>query len=91
VKQHTNSHDNFEGIDDLMCNSYKIISLLHKLPLNGAAAKMAFLLNTFFYAVSSVFNYLSSLFNVCLMHGKKLPRIACKLSLYLFVITRVGT
>jgi len=33
VKQNINSHGNFEGIGELMCNSYKIKSLLHKLPL----------------------------------------------------------
>jgi len=39
VKQTINSHHNFEGIDELMCNSFKIISLLHKLPLDRAAGK----------------------------------------------------
>jgi len=37
VKQNINVHENFEGIDDLMCLSYKIQSLLDKLPLNRAA------------------------------------------------------
>jgi len=29
-----NSHGNVEGIDDLLCNSYEIHSLLHKVPLD---------------------------------------------------------
>ena len=39
VHQNIISHGNFEGIDELMCNSFKIKSLLHKLPLNRAAGK----------------------------------------------------
>jgi len=34
-----NSHGNFEGFDDLLCNSHKIKSLLHKLRLDRAAGK----------------------------------------------------
>ena len=64
------SHANFEGIGDLMCNSFKIKSLLHKLPLTRAAGKDGFFAEHIFYADSSVCNHLSSLFNVCLMHGK---------------------
>ena len=65
-----NSHSNFEGVDELMCNSFKIKSLLHKLPLNRAAGKDGIFAEHIFYADSSVCNHLSSLFNVCLMHGK---------------------
>ena len=64
------SHGNFEGIDELMCNSFKIKSLLHKLPLNRASGKDGIFAEHIFYADSSVCNHLSSLFNVCLMHGK---------------------
>jgi len=39
VKQNINFHGNFEETDELMCNSFKIKSLLHKLPLNRAAGK----------------------------------------------------
>ena len=39
VYQNINSQSDFEGIDELMCNSFKIKSLLHKLPLNRAAGK----------------------------------------------------
>ena len=64
VHQNIISYCNFEGIDELMGNSFKIKSLLHKLPLNWAAGKDGI------FADSSVCNHLSSLFNVCLMHGK---------------------
>jgi len=70
VHQNIISHGNFEGIDELMCNSFKIKSLLHKLPLNGAAGKDDIFAEHIFYADSSVCNHLSSLFNVCLMRGK---------------------
>jgi len=60
------SHGNFEGIYELMCNSFKITSLLHKLPLNRAAGKDGIFAEHIFYADSSVCNHLSSLFNVCL-------------------------
>ena len=33
------SHGNFEGIDEFMCNSFKIKSLIYKLPLHRAAGK----------------------------------------------------
>ena len=49
---------------------FKIKSLLHKLPLNRAAGKDGIFAEHIFYADSSVCNHLSSLFNVCLMHGK---------------------
>ena len=45
-------------------------SLLHKLPLNRAAGKDGILAEHISYADSSVCNHLSSLFNVCLIHGK---------------------
>jgi len=67
VHQNISSHSNFEGIDELMCNSFKIKSLLHELPLNRAAGIFA---EHIAYADSSVCNHLSSLFHVCLMHGK---------------------
>jgi len=51
VHQNIISHGNFEEIDELMCNSFKIKSLIHKLPLNRAAGKMASLLNTFFMLI----------------------------------------
>ena len=54
----------------MMCNSFKIKSLLHKLPLNRAAGKDSIFAEHIFYADSIVCNHLSSLFNVCLMHGK---------------------
>ena len=53
-----------------MCNSLKIKSLLHKLPLNRAAGKGGIFAEHISCADSSVCNHLSSLFNVCLMHGK---------------------
>ena len=53
-----------------MCNSFKIKSLLHKLPLNRSSGKDGIFAEHIFYADSSVCNHLSSLFNVCLMHGK---------------------
>ena len=74
VKQNINSNDNFgdnfEVIDDLMCISYKVKSLLHNLPLDRAAGSDGIFAEHIFYADSSVCDYLSSLFNVCLMHGK---------------------
>ena len=70
VHQNINSHSKFEGIDELMCNSFKTKSLLHKLPLNHAAGKDGIYAEHISYADSSVCNRLSSLFNVCLMHGK---------------------
>ena len=70
VNQNIISHSNFEGIDELMCNSFKIKSLLHKQPLNRAAGKDGIFAEHISYADSSVCNHLSSLFNVCLMHGK---------------------
>jgi len=39
VKQIIISQSNFEGIDELMCNRFKIKSLLHKLPLDRLAGK----------------------------------------------------
>ena len=39
VKLVINSHGNFKGFDDLLCNSHKIKSLLHKLPLDRAVGK----------------------------------------------------
>jgi len=48
----------------------KIKSLLHKLPLNRSSGKDGIFVEHIFYADSSVCNHLSSLFNVCLMHGK---------------------
>ena len=50
VKQNTNSQENFEGINALMCNSYKIKSLLHKLPLNHAAGKHGIFAEHIFFA-----------------------------------------
>ena len=70
VHQNIISHGNFEGIDELMCNSFQIKLLLHKLPLNRAAGKDGIFAEHIFYADSSVCNHMSSLFNVCLMHGK---------------------
>jgi len=70
VHQSIISHGNFERVDELMCKSFKIKSLLHKLPLNRAAGKDGIFAEHIFYADSSVCSYLSSLFNVCLMHGK---------------------
>ena len=73
VQQNITSHGNFEGIDELMCNSFKIKSLLHKLPLNRAVGKDGIFAEHIFYADSSAFNHLSSLFNACLMH-RKIPQ-----------------
>jgi len=53
-----------------MCNSFVIKSLLRKLPLDHAAGKDYIFAEHIFYAESSVYNHFSSLFNVCLMHGK---------------------
>ena len=54
VKQNIISHGNFEGIDELMCNSFKIKSLLHILPLDRAAGKDGIFAEHIFYADSSV-------------------------------------
>ena len=62
VHQNINSHSKFEGIDELMCNSFKIKSLLHKLTLNRAAGKDGIFAEHISYADSSVCNHLSSLF-----------------------------
>ena len=70
VHQNIISHSKFEGIDELMCNSFKIKYLLHKLSLNRAAGKDGIFAEHISYADSSVCNHLSSLFNVCLMHDK---------------------
>jgi len=88
VHQHIISHGNFKGIYELMCNSFKIKSLLHKLPLNCAAGKDGILVEHIFYADSSVCNHLNSLFNVCLMHGKIPQECMQTQSLYLFAKTR---
>jgi len=81
---------NFEGVDELMCNSFKIKSLLHKLPLNRAAGKDGIFGEHNFYADSSVCNHLSSLFNVCLMHGK-IPQECMQTVIVPFAKTRMGT
>ena len=64
VHQNIILHGNFEGIDELMCNSFKITSLLHKLPLHREAGKDGIFAEHISYADSSVCNHLSSLFNV---------------------------
>jgi len=53
-----------------MCNSFKIKSMLHKLPLEWAAGKDSIFAEHIFCADSSVCKHLSNLFNVCLIHGK---------------------
>jgi len=73
MKQYIFSHGNFEGIDELMCNSFKIRSLIYKLPLDRAAGKDGIFAVHIFCADLSVCNNLTSLFNVCLMYGK-IPR-----------------
>ena len=88
VHQNINSHSNFEGIDELICNSFKIKSLLHKLPLNRAAGKDGIFAEHIFYADSSVCNHLSSLFNVCLMHGK-IPQECMALTCVFFYLNRL--
>jgi len=70
VHQNIISHGSFEGTDELTCNSFKIKSLLHKVPLNRPAGKDGIFAEHIFYADPSVCNHLSSQFNVCLMHGK---------------------
>jgi len=70
LQQNIISHGNFEGIDELMHNSFKIKSLLHKLPLNRATGKDGIFAEHIFYADWSVCNHLRSLFKECLMHGK---------------------
>jgi len=64
VHQNLISHGNFEGIVELMCNSFKIKSLLHKLPLDRAAGKDGIFAEHILYADSSVCSHLSNLFNV---------------------------
>ena len=54
MQQDIISHGNFEGIDELMCNSFKIKSLLHKLPLNREAGKDGIFGEHIFYADSRV-------------------------------------
>jgi len=94
VKQNINSHGNFGRIDDLLriCNSYKIKSLLHKIPLDHVAGNDGIFAEHIFYADSSVCDYLSSLFNVCLMHGN-IPQECMQTVVlgYLFVKTRMRT
>jgi len=51
VKQSINSQENFDGIDDWMCNSYKIKSLLHKLTLNRVAGKDGILAERIFMLI----------------------------------------
>jgi len=70
MKQYIFTHGNFEGIDELMCNSLKIKSLIYKLPLDHAVGKDGIFAEHIFCADSSVCNNLSTPFNVCLMHGK---------------------
>jgi len=67
VKQNITSCGNSEGIDDLTCNSYKIKSLLHKLPLDHKAGKDGIFPEHIFYADASVCVITSV---ACLMHGK---------------------
>jgi len=74
-----------------MCNSYKIKSLLHGLPLDRAAGKDGIFPEHILYADASVCDYLSSLFNVRLMHGKIPQECMQTMSLYLFAKTRMGT
>ena len=75
-----------------MCNSLKIKSLLHKLPLNRAAGKGGIFAEHISCADSSVCNHLSSLFNVCLMHGK-IPQECMQTVIVptVFAKTRMGT
>jgi len=47
VKQNINSHGNYEGIDDFMCNSFKIKSLPPKPALDRVDGNFA---NHSFYA-----------------------------------------
>ena len=61
VQQNITSNGNFEGIDELICNSFKTKSLLHKLPLHRTAGKDGIFAEHIFYADSSVCNHLSSL------------------------------
>ena len=63
-------HLQWEEKQDSCFNNFKIKSLLHKLPLNRAAGEDGIFAEHIFYADSSVCNHLSSLFNVCLLHGK---------------------
>jgi len=88
VQQNIISLGNFEGIDELMCNSFKIECLLHKLPLNRSPFKDGIFAEHILYVNSSVCNHLSSLFNVCLMHGK-IPQ-ECMQTVIVFAKTRMG-
>jgi len=56
MKQYIFSHGNFERIDELMCNSFKIKSLLYILPLDRAAGKDSIFAEYIFCADSSVCN-----------------------------------
>ena len=67
VKQNITSCGNSEEIDDLTCNSYKIKSLLHKLPLDHKAGKDGIFPEHIFYADASVCVITSV---ACLMHEK---------------------
>jgi len=64
-KQYIFSHGNFEGIDELMCNSFKIKSLLYKLPLDRAASKDGIFAEHIFCADSSVCNHLNTAYSMC--------------------------
>jgi len=70
VKANVNSRGHYGGVDKLIFNSFKIKSLLHKLPLDRAAGKDGIFAEHIFHADSSVRNHRSSLFSVCLKHGK---------------------
>ena len=88
VKPKINSQENCEGIDDLMCKSYKIKSLLHKLPLNRAAGKDG----TFAEHIFMVIRVCATtwvVFNVCLMHRKN-PQVYMKTVIVPFCKSKNG-
>jgi len=87
VHQNIISYGNFEGIDELMCNSFKIKTLLHKLPLNRAPGKkMASLLNTFSMLIQVCATTVWVVYSIsmCVQCMEKFLRNACKHSLYIF-------
>ena len=85
VHQNKLSHGNFEGIDELMCNSFKIKSLLYKLPRNRAAGKDGIFAEHIFYADSSVCNHMSTgYFTIVETKRQLLKPLSITLFIFLF-------
>ena len=73
-----------EGIDELMCNSFKIKSLLYKLPRNRAAGKDGIFAEHIFYADSSVCNHMSTGY-FTIVETKRLLLKPLSITLFIFL------